>query len=151
MKGNAMKETVKGIREAILLAEPELLKISPERSRLKTNPASWSKKEILGHLVDSALNNHQRVVRGAQNLAADFPGYDQNRWVEVQNYSEIEWHELIGLFTTLNRHLCRVIENLPEEALNNECNFGSHGRVPLQFVIQDYLRHLKHHLEKIIL
>ncbi|MGA9294462.1 MAG: DinB family protein [Ignavibacteriaceae bacterium] len=138
------------IREAITAAKPELLKISPELAAKKSKPGSWSKKEILGHLIDSASNNHQRFVRGAQNAAMDFPVYKQDPWVEVQHYIEMEWSNLIELFYQYNYHISRVIDFLPPDSLNNLCNMGKENPATIKFVIEDYLRHLKHHLKKIL-
>jgi hypothetical protein len=138
------------IRETVTLAQPQFLGISPESANHKTNPATWSKQEILGHLIDSALNNHQRFVRGALNVADNFPPYDQNRWVEIQGYSERTWGELIDLWGQCNLHLCWMLDRLPAEALNNPCNIGKEAPVALGFVIEDYLRHLKLHVGQIL-
>ena len=138
------------IRETISAAKPKLLKIFPELASHKSRPGSWSKKEILGHLIDSASNNHQRFVRGAQNAAMDFPVYKQDPWVEVQHYNDLEWTNLIELFYQYNYHISRVIEFLPAESLNNLCNIGKENPATLKFVVEDYLRHLNHHLEKIL-
>ena len=138
------------IREVIATATPKLMGISPEIVSQKADPGAWSKQELLGHLIDSALNNHQRFVRGAQNTAGDFPAYDQNRWVEVQGYNKMNWLDLVDLFSKYNLHLCRVIDYLPPATLNNPCNMGKENPVTLEFVIVDYLRHLKLHLEQIL-
>ena len=145
-----MKTVSYKIREIVSSARPELLKISPEIARKKKNPEAWSKQEILGHLIDSAANNHQRFVRGAQNAAGDFPTYNQNRWVEIQRYNEMNWVDLVELFSQINLHICRVIDFLPQEALNNPCNIGKEDPVTIKFVIKDYLRHLEHHIEQIL-
>ena len=145
-----MKEIAEKIREEILTNKFELMKISPEIAGKKLNPSSWSKKEIIGHLIDSAVNNHQRIVRAAQNIALDFPPYNQNSWVEVQHYNEMDWNDLIELFVRLNLHICRVLEFLPDDVLSNPCNIGKENPVTLKFIIEDYLRHLKHHLDKIL-
>ena len=138
------------IRDLIVTSKPELLKIPPGMAGKKSSPESWSKQEILGHLIDSAANNHQRFVRGAQNAAADFPTYQQGRWVEVQGYNSMNWVDLVEFFAHYNLHLCRVIEALPQAALDNPCNIGQEEPVTLSFVIEDYLPHLSHHLEEIL-
>ena len=145
-----MKIITEKIRELVLTVKPELLNISAETAGKKKTPDSWSKKEIIGHLIDSAANNHQRFVRGAQNLAGDFPAYDQNRWVEVQHYNDTDWAELVELFSRYNLHLCRIITNLPPEILHNPVYIGKEEHVTLEFVIRDYLRHLEHHIKKIL-
>ena len=140
----------KKIQEVITEAKPELLKISPEIAGKKENPTKWSKKEILGHLIDSASNNHQRFVRGAQNIAANFPVYNQDRWVEIQHYNNMNWPDLVEHFYQYNLHISKLIDALQENVLDNPCNFGKENPVTLKFVIEDYLRHLKHHIEKIL-
>lgn len=145
-----MKAISEKIYEAVAAAQPKLLEMSPELVRQKINRETWSKQEILGHLLDSALNNHQRFVRGGQNVAEDFPPYNQTGWVEVQHYNEMNWVDLVNLFAQYNFHLCRVIYFLPEAALTNRCNIGKEAPVTLGFVIEDYLRHLKLHLGQIL-
>ncbi|MCL4299975.1 MAG: DinB family protein [Anaerolineae bacterium] len=145
-----MLATADKIRELITTSKPRLLSIPLDTANKKASPESWSKQEILGHLIDSAANNHQRFVRGAQNVAADFPTYHQSRWVEVQGYNLMNWVELVDFFAHYNLHLCRVIDALPEEVLNNPCHIGQEKPVPLSFVIEDYLRHLRQHLVEIL-
>ena len=105
-----MKSTSKSIHTTVAEAWPALLDIRPETAGQKSRPDAWSKKEILGHLIDSAANNHQRFVRATQNVAEDFPPYDPNRWVAVQRYNEMNWADLVDLFIHYNFHLCRVID-----------------------------------------
>jgi hypothetical protein len=145
-----MKTVSENIRQMIVAAKPKLLNISPETASKKEHSDSWSKQEILGHLIDSASNNHQRFVRGAQNLAGDFPAYNPNRWVEVQAYNDMNWLDIIELFSSYNLHLCRVIDTLPQNVLHNPCHIGKEDPVTLQFVIEDYFQHLRHHLEIIL-
>jgi len=144
---NAISEK---IRAVVTAAKPRLLQISPESVSHKVSPEDWSKQEILGHLIDSALNNHQRFVRGALNTAMDFPPYNQNQWVAIQGYNKGQWEDLVDLWAQVNFHLCRMLEHMPEGALDNACNIGKETQVTLGFVIQDYLRHLNMHLEQIL-
>ena len=138
------------ICKLISTVKPELMKISPEAAGEKSSQGSWSKKEIIGHLIDSASNNHQRIVRAAQNSALDYPPYNQNQWVEVQKYNEMEWLDLVEFFSQYNLHLGRIINSLPDEVFNNLCNIGKDSPVTLSFIVEDYFRHLKHHLNKIL-
>jgi hypothetical protein len=137
------------IRNIIAEAKPLLSGISQEAAGIRPFPGKWSKKEILGHLIDSAANNHQRFVRAAQNIAVDFPPYNQNKWVDVQCYNKLNWQELIELFYYYNLHISKIIDSLPDEVLNNPVNIGKENPVTLEFVITDYLRHLKHHVEQL--
>jgi hypothetical protein len=106
----------------------------------------WVKKEILGHLIDSAANNHQRFVRAQLANPFAWPGYDQQAWVSLHRYRERPWAELVELWVALNRHLAAVIEAVPAEKLGTVCQIGDAEASPLEWWIRDYLRHLKHHL-----
>lgn len=145
MDSNALK-----IREITTSAKAKLIKISPETASQKNSENAWSKKEILGHLIDSALNNHQRFVRAAQNVASDFPTYDQDKWVSVQSYNDLNWFELINFFVAINTHISRILEYFSPDILDNPCNIGKDEPVTLEYVIEDYISHLEHHLEKIL-
>lgn len=145
-----MKNIGEEIRRAIEESKDKLSRISEEAARKKPAPESWSKKEIIGHLIDSASNNHQRIVRAAYNAAADFPPYNQDKWVEIQKYQEMPWADLIELLACYNYQLSRVVEGFPSEMLSNPVNIGKPEKVTIEFVIVDYLRHLKHHLGKVL-
>jgi hypothetical protein len=150
MRMATMNRIAEGIRELIEQSRPLLLAVGETEAERRRGPHTWSKKEVIGHLIDSAANNHQRFVRAARNEAGDFPPYDQEAWVAVQRYNGVSWGDLLDLWESYNRHLCWVIENIPQDALSNPCSIGKEHPVPLEFVITDYLRHLRHHLEKIV-
>ena len=112
-------------------------------------PGRWSPKEILGHLIDSAGNNHQRFVRAQIFPSLDDPGYDQDNWVAVQNYAAESWPDLIQLWLLFNRHLLHVMRTVREDALDTPISIRGAAPVPLSDVMIDYVRHLEHHLEQI--
>lgn len=145
-----MKDTANQIRRAVDEASAAMARMKPDEVSSRRRPGGWSKKEILGHLIDSAANNHQRFVRAAYNAAALFPTYDQNAWVRIQQYNASEWAGLVTLWSAFNRHLSDVIERIPEEAKSSPCNVGKEEPVTLEFVVIDYLRHLRHHVSQII-
>ncbi len=130
-------------------AETYLRQCSDEESRKPVLAGGWSRKQVLGHLVDSASNNHQRFVRAALQDSLEFPGYDQDGCVRVQAVQEIPWPALVELWASYNRFLVHVIANLPAGKLGVSCRIGSNEPVTLRFLIEDYLRHLVHHLEQI--
>jgi hypothetical protein len=109
----------------------------------------WVRKEILGHLIDSAANNHQRFVRAQLTSPFVGPGYDQQAWVSLHRYRERPWADLVALWVALNRHVAAVIESVPAEKLQTPCIIGDHEPAPLEWWMRDYLRHLKHHLEQL--
>jgi hypothetical protein len=117
----------------------------------EARPASgkWSKKEIIGHLIDSASNNHQRFVRAQDTPSLTIPGYAQNFWVERQGYQSEPWKTLVALWTTYNTHLAHVIGHIPEECSSNSITIGNNQPVTLKWLAEDYVRHAEHHLEQI--
>lgn len=112
----------------------------------------WSRKQILGHLLDSALNNHQRFVRAQLTGELTFPGYEQDEWVSRQGYQERPWAEIIQLWQLANLHLAHTIERIPASARAHICRIGDDPHDPpvtLEWWVRDYLRHLRHHLSQI--
>jgi hypothetical protein len=145
-----MKDLAQQLRAIIETVEPQLSRMNHDEMGFKPTPREWSKKEILGHLIDSAANNHQRFVRAVNKVAAEFPTYDQNEWVRIQRHNERPWPSLVALWSAYNNHLSHVIECIPKDAESSPCNIGKEDPVPLYFVINDYLRHLRHHLKDIL-
>ncbi len=127
----------------------ELRSLDESVVRIQPAPGKWSVQEILGHLVDSAANNHQRFVRAQEVRVLTFPKYEQDSWVSLQGYNAIPWVELIELWRLYNRHLAHVMRRIPEEKLAVECRIGPLDPVTLQFLLEDYVVHMKHHLGQI--
>lgn len=117
--------------------------------RHKPSEERWAIIEVLGHMVDSAANNHQRFVRALQTDALVFPKYEQNSWVKLQHFCESNWDQLIDFWRLYNLHLAHVIRRIPDEKMRVKCTVGDNEPVSLSFLIDDYLSHLKHHLNKI--
>ncbi len=116
----------------------------------RPSPDRWTIAEVVGHLVDSAANNHHRFVR-AQEVegALTFPDYQQRSWVEKQSYDDSSWTELIELWRLYNRHLARVIRNIDARSLPVICTITPHPPATLEFIVRDYVVHMNHHLGKI--
>ena len=138
------------LRDILKSVPPRLRKIGEGESLDTHGTGRWSKREILGHLIDSAANNHQRFVRAQMHESLAFPGYEQSRWVEAQGYRDRDWSELVEIWTNLNLHLAHTIERIPEVKLNTLCTIGDGNAVTLEFIVNDYLRHLTHHLDQIL-
>jgi len=144
-----MKAVSDKLRSIVIDSIPRLKNLDEKTVTEKESGNRWSKKEIMGHLIDSASNNHQRIVRAFYNAAGTFPAYDQNAWVRVQRYNEMPWEHLVGFWSLYNDHLGMIIANIPQGAMNTPCNIGKDEPVPLEFVVTDYLRHLQHHLAQL--
>jgi hypothetical protein len=123
----------------------ELLRQTPmELASLKLSEDFWSLKEIVGHLVDSASNNHQRFVRLQADHRCTFPAYDGESWVAVQRYREADWGAVVELWRAYNRLLLWLVRNIDDRALSNLWEVGGEEHT-LQWVVQDYYRHLRWH------
>lgn len=132
-------------------ALPLLRRISDAEASSKPRPEKWSKKEILGHLIDSASNNQHKFVRTQQvDNHLDFVGYAQNFWVEAQAYNDREWSEIIALWEQFNRHLAHIIDCCPTEKSEHTISIDGSQPFTLQFIMADYVEHLKHHLKQIL-
>jgi len=130
-------------------ASIELRTIDNQRAGITRSPDVWSIKQILGHLIDSASNNHQRFVRAQLATELSFPGYEQTGWVASQDYQARPWLELVDLWVFYNRHLAHVIRRIPAEAASVPCGIGGNDPIPLSSLAQDYVAHVGHHLEQI--
>ena len=146
-----MNATAQHLLETIEKALPLLRQISDAAASAKPRPEKWSKKEILGHLIDSASNNQHKFVRTMQaDKQVEFVGYAQNFWVEAQRYNEANWSEIIALWEHFNRHLAHIIRNTPPEKLANMISIEGSESFTLRFIMEDYGEHLKHHLKQIL-
>jgi hypothetical protein len=156
-----MQSYVIELREAIEAAVPRLLEISDEESARAPAPGKWSAREIVGHLIDSASNNHQRFVRAQFQDDLIFPRYSQEDWVRVQDYRNAPWRELVTLWQSYNLQLSRVMVAAPEETrLREHTKHNLHQiawqLVPqdkpatLDYLMSDYVAHLKHHLRQLL-
>ncbi len=144
-----MIESAQLLKSKIDAAKPKLLMIPDARAGEKPYPDKWSLKEILGHLTDSAANNHQRIVRMQQSPDIGKFGYEQQRWVAIQQYASEPWPELVDFWYMFNAHLAHVIAHVDQGSLKNTCDMGYSKPATLRFVIEDYIRHVEHHLDQI--
>jgi hypothetical protein len=126
-----------------------LLNIEEEEFSRKPAPNKWSKKEILGHLIDSAANNHQRFVR-VQFEDVPLIKYDQDNWTRHSFHQNISGKKVIEFWVVHNKYLVEILKNIPETALSRKCNWGKENPVTLEFVINDYVKHLEYHLGQIV-
>jgi hypothetical protein len=124
-----------------------------------TAPGKWSRKEIVGHLIDSAANNHGRFVRAQLQEDLVFPGYDQDAWVRVQRYRDRPWSDLVALWRAYNRHIACVMESADHDAVArprqshnlDELAWKAVQRTEpttLDYFMRDYIAHLEHHLRQ---
>jgi hypothetical protein len=155
-----MNRSIEEFRELIFSAEQRLRKIGEEESSIKPARNKWSSKQILGHLIDSCVNNMARFINGQFQNDFIFPGYDQNKWVEAQNYEKADWNYLIDLWMINNIQLLRLIKSIPDFALNrlhlihnfDLIAFNELSKIEsatLLYLIEDYYGHMQYHLDRI--
>jgi hypothetical protein len=154
------KEFLEDFHNTIVNATGRLRNIPQSQSSQKNSPEDWSAKETIGHLIDSAANNHQRFVRAQFTDDLIFPGYVQDQWVSSQNYRNESWPELIQLWSSYNLHLLHVASAIPEDVLTKPRSSHTLDQIAfnlvdktdpatLEYLIRDYLDHLRHHLDQI--
>lgn len=144
-----MQELANKLLAVITAAEPKLRRVSPEESAKPILSGGWSRKQVLGHLIDSASNNHQRFVRACLQESLEFPSYDQEGCVRLEAPQEAEWALLISVWAEYNRYLAHIITRLPPGKLETPCHIGKEGSMPLRLVATGYVSHLLHHLGQI--
>jgi hypothetical protein len=130
-------------------ASGRLRDIDDGRAGTAPAPGKWCPKEVIGHLLDSAANNHQRFVRAQLVPELSLPGYEQDRWVSLQGYAAARWEDLLDLWRLYNLRLAEVIRRIPQEKLATPCRIGGGSPVTLGFIVGDYTRHLEHHLAQV--
>src|SRR5262249_23623377 len=112
-------------------------------------PEAWSKKQELGHLIDSAANNHQRIVRAQMESPLALPGYDGDQWVDLHGYYQRDWIDLIHLGRGLTSQLLSAARWVPDNAWAHILTVGDSEPMTLGFVTMDYVRHMSDHLRYI--
>jgi len=136
--------------QSVLKIADRLRQIKDADASARPVPGKWSKKEILGHLIDSAANNHQRFVRLQLTSRLDLPGYDGDEWVRVQRYQDRPWPQIIDLWQIYNTQLVSVIRHVDSKALGNVWHTPDGKDLDLEFLIRDYVVHMRHHLDQIL-
>ena len=148
------------LRATVTARRESLRNITDVDAELRPSSGAWSAKEIIGHLIDSASNNHQRFVRARWQDDLIFDGYQQDGWVAAQRYNETDWHELLDLWALFNRHLARVMDAVPDDVrLRVHTRHNLYERAwtvvavdqptTLDYFMRDYVGHLHHHLRQL--
>jgi hypothetical protein len=149
MARNRVAHVASDLQHTIDAALPKLHAISDAAATEPRAQGKWSRKEIIGHLIDSASNNHQRFIRAQETSRLVFPPYEQNHWSASQHCNERRWTDLVSLWHAYNAHLVHVITWIPDEHLAAQCVIEEDEPVTLEFLVSDYVRHLRHHLAQV--
>ena len=141
---------------SVLLAQtierelPNLRALDEQRASVPRGPGKWSPKEELGHLIDSAANNHIRFVRGALQHEVREPGYPQEDWVRLHGYSGMPWESIVSFWFQYNMFLARLVARIEPDRLTVLCFIGENAPDTLGFVIEDYILHMQHHIDQLL-
>lgn len=155
-----MNDVLEDFRRTVESAAERLRLMTEAERERRPRADTWSPKEIVGHLIDSAANNHHRFVRGQFQDDLVFQGYEQEQWVASQHYGEASWPLLVELWRTYNLHLAHVVSHIPADKLARPRHphslhkiawqlVGENEPATLEYLIRDYIGHLKHHLRQI--
>ena len=157
---NNLSEFLDDFRQTLEVSSARLSEISEAQSQTSSREGQWSPKQIIGHLIDSAANNHQRFVRAQLSDELLYAGYQQDEWVKVQDYNAEPWLQLVQLWKLYNLHLAHVMSTIPEQQLTSlrpkhnldEIAWQAVAKkapTTLDYFVRDYVAHLKHHLGQI--
>jgi len=147
--------------EITKMAMAGLEQISETSAGIRPLPDKWSNKEVLGHLIDSAVVNYSRFVEAEVNMDLVFSTYDQEKWVIRRNYADVKWSEIIKIWFDINSHLAGLIGNIPSGVKTTRHEVHNFDRVAwktvpqdqpitLDYFIWDYIGHLEHHISQIL-
>jgi hypothetical protein len=144
-----MTELSSRLNEVVAKTKLDFANLSDQDAAKHPGAGGWSRKQILGHLIDSASNNHLRFVRALLNDEMRLPRYDQEGCVRVHRYQDLRWTELLDFWASYNRLLAHVLAGVPEAKRTTPCYVGDLPAMTLEELAVDYLRHMEHHLEQI--
>ncbi|HRI80392.1 MAG TPA: DinB family protein [Cyclobacteriaceae bacterium] len=146
-----MKDTVRELEGIVSLYAKAFDRISEEEFSKKPLPNKWSKKEVLGHLIDSAQNNLRRFIAGQyENNPKIF--YEQDFWVQAEGYQQAPAKDVILFWKLINEKICRVLSAMDPANYSRKADTGkqSVNLLTLEFLAEDYVKHMKHHINQII-
>ena len=123
--------------------------VPSDLANMSWRTGGWTRKQILGHLLDSAANNRQRFVRAAIDGTYAGPGYAQDAWVNLHDYAHVSWKTLVQWWNVEHDILLAVVDRIPEERMTALCTVGDGAPVTLRYLIEDYTRHQFHHFEQL--
>ncbi len=146
-----MKNTTERLEALLNLGSTYVSKVPESELVFKPNPSKWSKKQILGHLIDSAINNLQRFTEiQFETKPYKIRPYSQEGLVNANDYQNSKTAEIVALWVALNNRIVKVISLLNESTLNFEIEFDNGKISDLRFLVEDYVDHLEYHLNQIV-
>jgi hypothetical protein len=127
--------------------EKDLRAIPEATMSAKPLPHKWSKKELLGHLIDSAQSNIRRFVAGQYEDQPKIT-YDQDKWVAANGYQQWDSKELIDLWVLQNKQVMSILKNISDDVA--ERMVLSEALHSIRWLAEDYLKHLRYHMHQLL-
>ena len=143
-----LTETAETFRADLDEIDSTLKSIPVALADIPWRDGGWTRKQILGHLLDSAANNRQRFVRASTDGSYTGPFYNQDAWVAAHGYAALPWHTLLAWWQVEHEILKAVVDRIPEDKLEAQCLVGDDPAVTLRFLIEDYITHHNWHLRQ---
>jgi DinB superfamily len=147
-----MKEVIGELKQIAEGYSEKFMKISEQDFSTKPNPSKWSRKEVVGHLIDSAQNNLRRFIVGQYEIEPHIV-YEQDAWVNSNNYQHTKKEDVIQLWRLVNLQICAVLSSMSKKNYSRICNTGRGEKNlrTLEWLAADYVKHLKHHINQVIM
>jgi F0F1-type ATP synthase delta subunit len=147
-----MEQVVKELNSIVEEFAGKFSQFSETELAEKPNPSKWSKKEVIGHLIDSGQNNLRRFIVGQHETESLKIVYDQDFWVAANNYQKMAGADVISLWRLVNGQIANVLSGMSKEFYSKTCNTAKNGEQlrTLEWLAKDYVKHLKHHLNQVI-
>ena len=147
-----LTETQDKLSKLIKTGFEAIPKYSESEMVYKVSTKKWSKKEILGHLIDSGINNLQRFTEIQFTTAIPYKirNYSQNELVKANDYQNAETKEIAEFWKAINNRILYLFSIQNEKLLNTEIIFENGDTSDLKFLMEDYVNHLEHHLNQIL-
>jgi hypothetical protein len=142
-----MHQTASELASLVHQYSDRLHGLKEEVVSIKPSPAKWSKKEILGHLIDSAQSNIRRFIV-AQYEEQPYIRYNQDAWVAISGYQQLEFKSIVDLWKLINLHIVHILSNLTPEMAERKCQTEAVHTV--EHLAKDYIKHLRHHVHQVL-
>jgi hypothetical protein len=147
----SLEATLRELADILVEFEGKLNALSDAQLSDKPLPTKWSKKEVIGHLIDSGHNNLRRFIVGQYETNPKII-YEQDFWVNMNGYQRTDSKSIIQLWVLINRQIITVLQSSADENLRRTCDTGklTPNLRSIEWLAKDYVKHLKHHLNQVI-
>ena len=112
-------------------------------------PGKWSVGEILAHLAEDEIATSWRYHQMVEHNGVDLPGFDQDMWARLGNYSSRSPKESLQLFRLLRETNLQFLGQLSEEQWECHGIHAERGRITVRDLAAHMAGHDANHVEQI--